>query len=63
MERRTTFENKKKRFDSGRMVFSIEQIEDVLELLVNEKRPDWHFGDDECLLWELIYNKLGMDFR
>lgn len=60
--RKTTYENRKARIESGRLIYSYEQVEDVVELVKNKKRPDGNFGDDECLLWELIKTELGCDF-
>ena len=57
--RQTTYENRKARFESGRMVFTIEQIEDVLGLVLDGKRPDGSYGDDECELWLMLWNNIG----
>ena len=59
--RKTTYNNWKDSIENNR-VFSFEQIEDVLDLIAEEKWPDGHFGDDECLLWSLIRRKLNIDF-
>lgn len=61
MERKTTYQNRKAALEDGR-VFSFEQIEDVLDLIANEKWPDSRFGDDECTLWSLIRSKLGIEY-
>ena len=61
MTRKTTFENRKEALKEGR-VFSFEQIEDVLDLIANEKWPDGTFGDDECVLWSLIRDKLDIKY-
>lgn len=61
MIRRTTFENRKraKEYDH---VFSFEQVEDVLDLIANKKWPDGHYGDDECVLWSMIRNRLNINY-
>ena len=56
--RKTNYENRKERLESGRMVFTIEQIEDVLGLVLDGKRPDGDYGDDECELWLVLWNKV-----
>ena len=61
MERKTTWENRKNALKEDR-VFSFEQIEDILDLIANEKWPDGTFGDDECNLWSLIREKLGIQY-
>lgn len=43
--------------------FTFAEIEDVLDLVANEEWPDGSFSDADCLLWELIRNKLGLSFR
>ena len=43
-------------------VFSMEEIEDVLELIVSKQWPDIKFSDNECCLWGLIMRKLNIDF-
>ena len=42
--------------------FSLEEIEDVLELIITGQRPDIKFSDNECCLWGLIMRKLNIDF-
>ena len=61
MERKTNFTNRRDAIKNG-MVFSFEQIEDVLDLIANEKWPTGEFGDDECNLWSLIRDKLNIKF-
>lgn len=61
MERKTTYRNRREALKEG-LVFSFEQVEDVLDLIANEKWPDGTFGDDECLLWSLIRSKLGIEY-
>ena len=61
MQRKTTFENRREALKNDH-VFSFEQIEDVLDLIANQKWPDGHYGDDECNLWSMIRNKLGIEF-
>ncbi len=61
--RKTTYENRKARFEAKRMVYSIEQVEDVLDLIANGKRPNGDFGDDECVLWETIIRTLGISIK
>ena len=61
MERKTTYQNRKEALDAGR-VFSFEQVEDILDLIANEKWPDGTYGDDECVLWSLIRDKLGIEY-
>ncbi len=34
--------------------FTTDQIEKILELCKNGDFPDWHFGDDEVVLWEIL---------
>ncbi len=59
--RKTNYTNRKQAIEDGR-VFSFEQVEDVLDLIANEKWPDGDFGDDECILWSIIREKLGFKF-
>ena len=59
--RKTTFENRREALKTD-TVFSFEQIEDVLDLIADKKWPDGNYGDNECLLWSLIRNKLGIEY-
>lgn len=43
--------------------FTWTQVEDVLTLIENGKRPDGQFSDDECNLWSMITNKLDIDVK
>lgn len=61
MERKTTYDNRKQAIAEGR-VFSFEQVEDVLDLIADEKWPDGNYGDDECVLWSLIRDRLGIRY-
>jgi len=60
-QRKTDYWNRKRAIESGN-VFSFEQVEDVLDLLVAEKWPDGNYGDDECVLWSIIREKLGINY-
>ena len=60
--RKTNYENRKRAIEDGR-VFSFEQVEDVLDLIADGKWPNGDFGDDECILWSLIRDRLGIDNR
>ena len=60
--RKSNFQNRRDAIERGQ-VFSFEQIEDVLDLIANEKWPDGNFGDDECVLWSLIREKLDISYR
>ena len=60
-DRKTTFKNRREALKNDH-VFSFEQIEDVLDLIANEKWPDGNFGDDECILWSLIRERLSIKF-
>lgn len=60
-ERKSNSENRNEALKRER-VFSFEQIEDVLDLIANEKWPNGDFGDDECNLWSLIRRKLNIDY-
>ena len=62
MARKTNYDNRKQAIAEGR-VFSFEQVEDVLDLIVAEKWPDVSYSDDELLLWEIIRDKLGIKYR
>ena len=62
MERRSNFENRREGIRSGR-VFTFEQVEDVLDLIAAEKWPDGSYGDDECVLWSIIRERLGIEYR
>lgn len=59
--RKTNFDNRRESIADNR-VFSFEQIEDVLDLIANEAWPDREFGDDECILWSMIREKLGIKY-
>ena len=59
MKRKTTYENRREALKQDR-VFSFEQIEDILDLINARRWPDDTFGDDECLLWSVICNKLDI---
>lgn len=59
--RKANYEEKQAALKNGH-TFSIAEIEDVLELIATKQWPDGHFGDDECCLWSLIRNKLGIDY-
>ena len=61
MDRKTTFENRREALKPGH-VFSFEQIEDVLDLIAHEKWPDGNYGDDECVLWSIIRNRLNIEY-
>ena len=61
MNRKSDYHNRKEAIEKGH-VFSFEQVEDVLDLIVNRKRPDGDFGDDECNLWFLICDKLDIKY-
>lgn len=60
-DRKTTFKNRRDALQNEH-VFSFEQVEDVLDLIANKKWPDGNFGDDECILWSIIREKLEIDF-
>ncbi len=60
-DRKTTFENRHEALKNNH-VFSFEQVEDVLDLIANKKWPDGNFGDDECILWSMIREKLDIKF-
>lgn len=60
-QRKTDYWNRKRAIESVN-VFSFEQVEDVLDLLVAEKWPDGNYGDDECVLWSIIREKLGINY-
>ena len=59
--RKTTFDNRREAIKNDR-VFSFEQIEDVLDLIANKKWPDGSYGDDECVLWSMIREKLSIEY-
>ena len=61
MPRKTTYENRRRAKENDH-VFSFEQVEDILDLIANEKWPDANFGDDECNLWSMIRNKLNINY-
>lgn len=41
-------------------VFSVEEVRRVLKLVKERKWPDGHFGDDECVLWEIVVEELDL---
>ena len=59
--RKTTYKNRKRALENGD-VFSYEQVIDVLDLIAAEKWPDGDFSDNECVLWEIIRDKLGIRY-
>lgn len=61
MLRKTTFENRRRAKENDHM-FSFEQVEDVLDLIANKKWPDGSYGDDECVLWSIIRDRLGINY-
>lgn len=42
--------------------FSMAEIEDVLDLIVNKQWPDGNFSDNEYNLWSLVKRKLNIDY-
>ena len=42
---------------------SLDELEDVLTLIANKQWPNGSFGDDECVAWSLVRQKLGIDYR
>ena len=61
MMRKTTYQNRRDAKENDH-VFSFEQVEDVLDLIANKKWPDGSYGDDECVLWSMIRDRLGIDY-
>lgn len=45
----------------GHQAIDFESIDDVCELIAHHKFPNGRFGDDECVVWEIITRKLGID--
>ena len=41
-------------------VFTFEQISDVCDLVNSGKGPDGTYGDDECVLYELLIRKFNV---
>lgn len=41
-------------------VFTLSQIENVLDLVRDEKWPNGEFGDDECVLWSRVHDILDI---
>lgn len=62
MDRQKTSEKRREALKTGRGLFCFEQIEDILDLIANEKWPNGDFGDDECVLWSMIRRKLNIDY-
>lgn len=42
--------------------FSMTEIEDILDLIVNREWPDVKFSDNEIELWSLIRRKLNINY-
>ena len=61
INRKANYDNKKEALKHG-STFSMEEIEDVLELIVTKQYPDIKFSDNECNLWSLIRRKLDIYF-
>lgn len=61
IKRKSNYEEKRRALEN-KHVFSMAEIEDVLELVATKQWPDGHFSDDECNLWSLIRNKLGISY-
>lgn len=59
--RKSDNDERKRALEHGR-VFSMAQVEDVLELVATKQWPDAKFSDDECNLWSLFRRKLNIDF-
>ena len=47
--------------ERGAQHLDFESIDDVCELIKHHKYPNGSFGDDECIVWEIIVRKLGID--
>ena len=61
INRKSNYEGKREALKRG-ATFSMDEIEDVLELIVTKQYPDINFSDNECNLWSLIRRKLDIDF-
>lgn len=61
IKRLASYAEKKSSLEHGN-VFSMAEIEDVLELIATRQCPDGYFSDNECNLWSLIRRKLDIDF-
>ena len=61
MTRKSNHHNRQRAKETG-CWFSFEQIDDVLALIAAEKWPDGGYSDDECVLWELIRNRLDIHY-
>ena len=60
-QRTANYENKEAALKNN-ATFSMEEIEDVCRLIVNEEWPDGRFSDNECCLWSMIKKTLKIDY-
>ncbi len=61
VNRKANYDNKRNVLQNG-TTFSLEEIEDILELIITGQWPDMKFSDNECCLWGLIMRKLNINF-
>lgn len=53
VNRKANYDNNRNALQNG-TTFSLEEIEDILELIISGQWPDMKFSDNECYLWGLI---------
>lgn len=61
INRLANYDNKQDALDRHKTL-SMEEIDDVLELIRTKQYPDGNFSDVECNVWSLVCRKLDIDY-